>query len=189
MQANLLALENKATTLHGIYKDVPALEVCITAPRSHKVNDSAIWKSIIFRVDIKEPNLVHTLSGRVLRDGADVENMETSTVVALVGEAIVYVLVVVNAVRGGLVVSSLFGGFEIGDVPDISDEVAVGSKTLLVVLVILVIGDKILVPLWVEEPALVNVRCSLIGSLGEHLGVGLVGNVIAVRIVNICFAF
>lgn len=104
--------------------------------------------------------------------------MEAGAVVGLVSLAVDDVLVVVNAVMVRLVETSLLGGGERRDVPDVSDKEAIVSGRDTVILVVLVVEDQELLPLLVEQPTLVGVGGTLVGGTGDDGGVGLVSDVV-----------
>lgn len=147
---------HKRTPLNRIHHNPPTLEQRIRAPASHKVQASLVWLIIVFGVDIKEAELLDALSGRVARDGRDINHTEAGAVVGLVGDAALDVLwgreglammferkgylweaekeanlVVINSVLRGLVNSRLLRIPQIPDVPDVGGGVAIVQTIIL----------------------------------------------------------
>ena len=97
-------------------------------------------------------------------------------------------LVVVDGAGGGLVVTGVLGLLKVGDVPDVGDRETVlgrrvggGAGGVDLTLVKLIVHDKVSLPHGVENPALVSVRGTDVGSARDDLsGVGtvLVGHVV-----------
>ena len=144
--------------------------------------------SIIAREDIEVSDLLNAASIRVAGNGADVEDTQTGLVVGLVRKTIVDELVVVDGAGGGLIVTGVLGLLEVGDVPDVCDrETVLGGRVggsaggVDFTLVKLIVHDKVGLPHGVEDPALVGVRCTDVGSARDDLsGVGavLVGHIV-----------
>ena len=84
----------------------------------------------------------------------------------------------VDGRAGSLVVPRLLGVLEVTNVPDKGGGAAVGARAATVKLVVLVVHDKPLLVLRVEDPALVSVGSTLISGDGDELGVLLVGDVV-----------
>lgn len=97
----------------------------------------------------------------------------------LVNVAVFDVLVVVDGLCGVLEETGLLGVLEIADVPDESNGVTVGARASSVSLVELIVEDKELLVLSVENPALVSVGSTLVRDLGDDVGdVGLVSHIV-----------
>lgn len=175
----VLHSNNEATPLNRIDKDPPTLKERIAAPAADKVHDTTKRRIIVLRVDIKERDLLDALARRVIRDAADIEHAEAGAVVALEAVAVDDVLVVVDAVRLGLVVAGLLGRGEVAHVPDVRHGEAVGGGLDHVELVVLVVHDQVLLPFAVQEPALVGVGGAGVGGARDDGGVLLVGDVVA----------
>src|SRR5690606_38219909 len=74
--------------------------------------------------------------------------------------------------------AGLLGVLEVRHVPEVSDGAAVGSETGTVDFVELVVENDEALVFLVEEPALVGVRCALVGSARDDGGVAAVGHVV-----------
>ena len=112
---------------------------------------------VVFRIGIKVGNFLDPLSCRVRRHRPQVENAESQPIVALVGEAVFYILVVVYTPPQALVVAGLLGCLKRRNVPDVRDRIPIGAQACLVEFIVLVVGNQELLPLGVENPALVGV--------------------------------
>lgn len=106
------------------------------------------------------------------------KNVQTTAVVALVGESVVHELVVVDTLARGLVVAGLLGVLEVRDVPDVGDGVTLSTEANAVVLIVLVVEEQVVLVLGVEDPALVGVRGALVRDAGDDRGVRLVRHVV-----------
>lgn len=116
----LLQLDHESTALNAVDEDVPALEAGEVRPSPHEVDHSAIGRLVVFREDVKVGDFFDAASRRVGWNGADIEDPEASAIVALVDQAIVDVLVVVDGEGFGLVNSGLFRVVEFANVEDVS---------------------------------------------------------------------
>ena len=105
----VLNLDDITAPLDRIHEDEPALEVRITRPRPHKIDNTTTSKSIIIRIDIEKRNLLNTLACRVARNARDIENTETAAVVRLEGETTNDVLIMINTPRAALIEARLLG--------------------------------------------------------------------------------
>lgn len=77
-----------------------------------------------------------------------------------------------------LVITCLLRLLEIGDVPD-EGHGSVGEAWVAAFdFVVLVVQKEVLLPIGVENPALVRVGCSFVGCYGDYFGPELVGCVI-----------
>lgn len=90
-----------AAALDGVDEDEARREHGVRGPGSEHLNHSATGKRVILRVDIEVGNLADTVACGVVGDGCDVVDTETRSVGGLVDEAVLDVLVVVNALVGG----------------------------------------------------------------------------------------
>lgn len=170
------SLDHKGSPLDGVHQNVATLEEGIVAPSSDKLETTSLGLAVIFRIDIKEANFLDKLSGWVLRQGRDIENSQTSTVVALVREAVHDELVVVDSVSGTAEISGLLRFFQRADVPEIRDRVTAGSRSNCIVLIVFVIENQEFLPGGVCDPALMRIyfaasaRSSSFNSDNEVLG-------------------
>jgi hypothetical protein len=87
-----LHLQDECTTFHRVDEDVAALEQSIAGPCADEINLATTSHVVILRIDVKESDLFDPLAGRIRRDGADVEDAETSAVVRLVCKSVRNVL-------------------------------------------------------------------------------------------------
>lgn len=177
----VLHLDNEATPLNRVNKDIPALKERIAAPAADKVDHATKRRIVILRIDIKERNLANPLASRVIRDAAHIQHPKAGAVVALEAVAVDDVLVVVDAVGLGLVEAGLLGRLEAADVPDVGHGEAVGGGLDGVELVVFVVHDEEFLPFGVEDPALVRVGGAGVGGAGDDGRVLLVGDVVAVE--------
>lgn len=58
------------------------------APRTDKLHASTVGLAVVLGVDVEEADFGHAGAGRILGEGADVENSVAAAVVGLVSEAI-----------------------------------------------------------------------------------------------------
>ena len=77
-----------------------------------------------------------------------------------------------------MVVTRLLRVFEIANVPDEGYRATVGSNAATFYLIVFVVRDEPFLVFGVEDPSLVSVGGSLVGSDGDGLGELLVGNII-----------
>lgn len=146
-------------------------------PSSLKINDTTILGVVVLGEDVEKGHLLDAGSSGVLGNGRDVEDAEAGAVVALVGEAAADELVVVDAARVAAVDARQLGGLEGADVPEVGDGEAGGALAGGVVLVVLVVEHEVLLPLGVEDPALVRVRGALVRGARDDVGGVLVRHV------------
>lgn len=171
-----LRLDNKRTTVNGVDDSVTRVKSEVTPGTRVPDSRTLARKLIVLRVDIEVRDLLDLAAVRVLGNGADVEDSETSLVVGLVGEALVDELVVVDGAGGRLVVAGVLGLLEAGDVPDVGNGEAIlcgrvgcGAGRVDLALVEFVIHHEVSLPHGVENPALVSVGCTDVGSAGDDL--------------------
>ena len=182
-------LDNKRTAINGVdhsetaWKGVVRPSTCVPECLTTAGN------SIIAGEDIEVSDLLNAASIRVAGNGADVEDAQTGLVVGLVCETIVDELVVVDSASSRLVEAAVLGSLEVGDVPDVGGRVAILGDgvgvcilaTVDLTLIKLVVHDQVGLPVGVENPALVGVRCTLVRSArddGRSVEALLVGNII-----------
>jgi hypothetical protein len=77
-----------------------------------------------------------------------------------------------------LVETSLLRGSQVLDIPDVGDGVAILGGTVAAELVELVVHNEVLLPLGVEDPALVGVGGALVRGDGDDGRVGGVGRIV-----------
>lgn len=127
-------------------------------PSTNKLHDTAY--RVVLRVDIEEALDRDTLASRVFADGANVVYPDTSTIVALVGESINDVQVVVNTLAvSGVECSGGFRVAQVGKVDDVGDWATGRSWTDSFLLIELVVKQNVLVPVALCPPTLMAV-CS-----------------------------
>lgn len=148
---------------------------------------------LTLRIDIKPSKLEDTGSGRVRRNGRNIEDANSISIIALVGVVPNHVLIVVIAGARGLVVSGLFWCFERRDVPfschvvsdvfcfkeekwkggrtDVGHGSAGSSGTSSVYLVVFVVEDDEFLPFLVQDLLILCVRSCLV--YGNVLKFGL----------------
>ena len=146
-------------------------------PCTSESDISTTWYIIILRMNIKVRHLLDPLPRGVKRHASQVQDAQSQTIVTLVRESVLDELVVVDTLAQTLVVARLLGLLQRGDVPDVGDGVPVGAQAGGVVLVVLVVQDQVLLPLGVEDPALVGVGGAFVGCVGDDADVLLVGYV------------
>ena len=183
-----LGLDNEGTTVNSVDDSVTGVEGEVAPGARVPDSRATTGKLIILREDIEVGNLLDLAAVGVLGNGADIEDTETGLVVGLVGETLVDELVVVDGAGSGLVVTSVLGLLKVGDVPDVGDrETVLGGRVggsagrVDLTLVKLIVHDKVCLPHGVENPALVGVGCTDVGSARDDLsGVGtiLVGHIV-----------
>jgi len=183
-----LGLDNEGTTVNGVNDGVAGVEGEVAPGTRVPDSRATTGKLIVLREDIEVGNLLDLAAVGVLGNGADIEDTETGLVVGLVGETLVDELVVVDGAGGGLVVTGVLGLLKVGDVPDVGDrETVLGGRVggsagrVDLTLVKLIVHDKVSLPHGVENPALVGVRGTDVGSARDDLsGVGtvLVGHIV-----------
>lgn len=115
----LALLHDKCTPIHGVDDNIAALEVRVVAPCSGEGDISSSREIIVLRVDIEVGNLLDALASGVIRDGADIQDVVTQGVVALVGKAINDELVVVDTRPGAGVLAGQLGILQRADVPNV----------------------------------------------------------------------
>jgi hypothetical protein len=171
-----LGLDNEGATVNSVNNSVTGVEGEVAPGTRVPDGRAATGKLIVLRENIEVCNLLDLAAVRVLGDGADVKDTETGLVVGLVGETFVDELVVVDGAGSGLVVTSVLGLLKVGDVPDVGDrETVLGGRVgssagrVDLTLVKLVVHDKVGLPHGVEDPALVGVRCTDVGSARDDL--------------------
>ena len=169
-----LILQRKQTPLNAVQDDSPTLEVRIDTPAAHKLNLAS--RLVILRITIKEAHLLEPLTRRVLRNGAHINNPQPTTIVALVGQPVNDVLVVVDGAHRRLVQPRVLGLRQVRDVEDVGGRVAVLGGAGLLLLVELVVEEEVL-HVGGGDPALVGVGGAFVGGLGDLDGLGLVGYV------------
>jgi hypothetical protein len=155
-------LYNKGPPIQCVDDDVSAREKWVVAPCPGEGHIPAPWEVVVFRIGIKVGNFLDPLSCRVRRHRPEVKNAESQPIVALVGEAIFYILVVVYALPQAPVVAGLLGCLKRRNVPDVRDRIPVSAQACSVELIVLVVGYQELLPLRVENPALVGVGKALV---------------------------
>ena len=74
---------------------------------------------VVIRENVKVGNLLDLATIGELGDRADIEDAKTSLVVGLIGETLMDELVVVDRASRRFVVTSVLGGFQAGDIPNI----------------------------------------------------------------------
>jgi hypothetical protein len=179
LESILGKLNNESTPLNSVDEDVSRLEVSIRRPSSDKSNSTTTGKSIILGVDVKPSGFVDTSTGRVLRNGAAIEDAETSAVVGLVDVVVDDVLVVIDGLGGVLENTGLLRVLKITDVPDESNGVTVRARALTITLIEFVVQDEEFLVLSVENPALMSVRSTLVRDLGDDVGdISLVSDIV-----------
>ena len=167
-------LQRKNTPLNTIQQDVSALEVWIYAPTPREFNNSP--NTVILRMHIEETHLLEPLPSRIGRYAPDIYNPQAAIVVALIREAVLDVLVVIDGFGGRLVVAGIDRRGKRGDVEDISRCAAVSCDARLVLLVEFVVQEEVL-HVTGREPALVRVLGAGVGSARDLAGRCLVGYV------------
>ena len=141
-------------------------------PSTNELNDST--NRVILRVDIEEALGLNALAGGVLANAADIVYPDTSAVVALVGESIDDVEVVVDTLAvGGVESASGLGVAEVGEVNDVGDGAAGRSGTDSFLLIKLVVQENVLVPVALSPPSLVAVGSTGVREGGDDLGGGV----------------
>lgn len=93
------------------------------------------------------------------------------------------VLVVIGAATEALIMTGLLRGFEGGGVPDVGNGEASGAKAGTADLVVLVVRNKELLVIGVEDLALMGVGGARVGGVGDDGDVGFVGYVEAEEVV------
>lgn len=96
----LRTLNNESTPLNSVDQDEAALEERVVAPGANEVKAAAVGLAVVLGVHVEEANLLDEAAGGVLRQRADVDDVQAGAVVALVREAVDDELVVVDAVHG-----------------------------------------------------------------------------------------
>ena len=110
-----------------VHEDVSGLEVWVVRPGAGVCDVSTTWKAIIFWEDVDVGNLADISGLRVLRDGGNVVDAETRSVVGLVDVVADDVLIVVDGCGCALVNTSLLWCLEGRNIPDVGDGVLVSS--------------------------------------------------------------
>ena len=115
--------DDKGAALDGVDEDVAGLEEGIAGPGAEELDDAATLKAIILGVNVNPGHLADGLACGVLGDGANIEDTETSTVIGLVDETVDNILVMIDCLDLGLVLSSLLGLLKVADVPNVCNRV------------------------------------------------------------------
>jgi len=137
-------------------------------PGTHELDDAT--NRVILWVNVEEALYRDTGTGGVFADGADVVYPDAVSVIALVGEAIDNVEVVVDAlVVCGKEGASPFGAAKVREVDNVSDGTARRSWSDGLLLVKLVVEQDVLVPVALSPPALVAVGGAGVGKRGDDL--------------------
>jgi len=141
-------------------------------PSTNELNDST--NRVILGVDVEETLSLDALTSRVLANAANVVYPDTSAVVALVGETVDNVEVVVDTLAvGGVESTGGLGVAEVGEVDDVSDGAAGRSGTDSFLLVKLVVQEDVLVPVALSPPSLMAVGGTGVGEGGDDLRGGV----------------
>jgi len=161
--ATLRELDGERTTLDGVDQDVTRGEQEVR-PSTNELNDST--NRVILGVDVEETLGLDALSGGVLANAADIVYPDTGAVVALVGETVDDVEVVVDTLAvGGVESTGCLGVAEVCEVDDVGDGAAGRSGTDGFLLIKLVVQEDVLVPVALSPPSLMAV-----GSTGVREG-------------------
>jgi hypothetical protein len=168
---NISLLNNKDTAVNSVDNNKARLKSVRRPCTSIPERITTAGFDIIRRVNVKVGDLLDLGAIGKLRNGGDVEETETGLVVGLVGQTVVDVLVVVNGAGCGLVVTGHGGLFEVLDVPDVghrkpvlSGRVDSGAVRVDLALVELIVHDEMGLPHGIQNPTLMSVRGSDIGS-------------------------
>lgn len=171
-------LNDERTTIKRVNEDEAGLEIRVRGPGAVEINKTAAGKVVVLGVDVEVGNFADRVAGGVGGDRGDIIDADTSGIVGLVGEAVNDVLVVVNSSHRGLVKTSVLGSFEGGDVPNVGHGVAVCCGADGLFLIVLVVHKEVLLPVLVQNPALMGVGSAFVGSTRDDLGGVLVGYVV-----------
>lgn len=139
---------------------------------------AAAGLGIVIREDIEESNLLNALAGGVAGHRGHVEDAKSGTVVGLEGQAVVHVLVVIDGLDRGLEETSLLWCAEVADVPDIGDWESVSGRSAPILLIVLIVEEKVLLVVGVEDRALVRVGRPSVAGPGDDGGSSLVGDIV-----------
>lgn len=119
---------------------------------------------------VEKPDLLKPCPRGIGLDAPDINNAEPAVVVALVGEARLDVLVVVDGFDGRLVDARVARGGEGGDVEDVGGGAAVGGDARAVLFVEFVVEEEEGHVRAGGEPALVRVGGAGVGGAGDLAG-------------------
>ena len=167
--------QRKNPPLNTIHQQNPTPEIRIHTPTARKFHQTPL--RIILRMHVEKPHLLKPFARGIGLDAPDIHNAEPAVVVALVGETVLDVLVVVDGFDGRLVDARVAWGGEGRDVEDVGGGATVGGEAGAVLFVEFVVEEEEGHVRAGGEPALVRVGGAGVGGAGDLAGGLLVGYV------------